>query len=64
MINVTYKSENKIFQTEELLPMVLLKIKETVESFLGKTKKDEVVTLPELFNHSHKKGTKDTEEIL
>lgn len=46
MINVTYKGEKKIFQAEEISSMILLKMKETAEAFLGKTVKDAVVTVP------------------
>jgi L1 cell adhesion molecule like protein len=46
LIQVKYKNEKKTFQPEEISSMVLTKMKETAEAFLGKTVKDAVVTVP------------------
>merc|ERR1711939_137793 len=44
MIVVNYKGEQKKFQAEEISSMVLVKMREIAESYLGKTVKDAVVT--------------------
>jgi len=51
-IRVLYKGEEKDFSPEEVSAMVLVKMKETAEVFLGKTIKDAVVTVPAYFNDS------------
>jgi len=62
-IQVEYKSENKTFFPEEISAMVLVKMKETAEAFLGKTIKDAVVTVPAYFNDSQRQATKDAGTI-
>jgi len=59
MIEVTWKGEQKQFQPEEISAMVLTKMKETAEAFLGKTVKNAVVTVPAYFNDSQRQATKD-----
>ena len=54
-----YKGEKKEFQPEEISSMVLLKMKETAESYLGSEVKDAVVTVPAYFNDSQRQATKD-----
>ena len=44
--------------------MVLTKMKETAESYLGTTVKDAVVTVPAYFNDSQRQVTKDTGTIV
>lgn len=39
--------------------MVLTKMKETAEGFLGKTIKNAVVTVPAYFNDAQRQATKD-----
>jgi heat shock protein 1/8 len=58
-IRVTYKGETKDFSPEEVSAMVLVKMKETAESFLGKKVKDAVITVPAYFNDSQRQATKD-----
>merc|ERR1712018_795855 len=58
-IEVEYKSENKTFTPEEISSMVLLKMKETAEAYLGHDVKDAVVTVPAYFNDSQRQATKD-----
>ena len=53
-IQVEYKGETKTFTPEEISSMVLTKMKETAEAFLGSTVKDAVVTVPAYFNDSQR----------
>jgi len=62
-IQVDYKGESKTFFPEEISAMVLVKMKETAEAFLGKTVKDAVVTVPAYFNDSQRQATKDAGTI-
>jgi len=62
-IQVNYKGELKTFAPEEISSMVLVKMKETAEAFLGKTVKDAVVTVPAYFNDSQRQATKDAGSI-
>ncbi|GAM27492.1 hypothetical protein SAMD00019534_106680 [Acytostelium subglobosum LB1] len=59
MIQVEYQGEIKTFQPEEISSMVLTKMKETAESFLGKTINNAVITVPAYFNDSQRQATKD-----
>merc|ERR1711963_51471 len=58
-LEVEYKSEEKSFTPEEVSAMVLTKMKETAESYLGQEVKDAVVTVPAYFNDSQRQATKD-----
>uniref|UniRef100_A0A336M731 Heat shock 70 kDa protein cognate 4 n=1 Tax=Culicoides sonorensis TaxID=179676 RepID=A0A336M731_CULSO len=58
-IKVEYKGETKTFFPEEISSMVLVKMKETAEAYLGKTVTDAVVTVPAYFNDSQRQATKD-----
>merc|ERR1711936_855806 len=58
-IEVEYKSESKTFTPEEISAMILLKMKETAEGYLGHEVKDAVVTVPAYFNDSQRQATKD-----
>ena len=58
-MNVEYKGEKKEFQPEEISSMVLIKMKEIAESYLGKEVKDAVITVPAYFNDSQRQATKD-----
>jgi L1 cell adhesion molecule like protein len=59
VIVVNFKGEQKQFGAEEISSMVLVKMKEIAEAFLGKTVKNAVVTVPAYFNDSQRQATKD-----
>merc|ERR1719414_1161984 len=62
-LKVDYKGERKAFFPEEISSMVLVKMKETAEAYLGKTVSDAVVTVPAYFNDSQRQATKDAGTI-
>ncbi|XP_018424274.1 PREDICTED: heat shock 70 kDa protein-like, partial [Nanorana parkeri] len=58
-VKVAYKGEEKTFAPEEISSMVLLKMKETAEAFLGHPVRNAVITVPAYFNDSQRQATKD-----
>ena len=58
-LQVDYKNEEKQFTPEEISAMVLIKMKETAEAYLGHPVHDAVVTVPAYFNDSQRQATKD-----
>ena len=58
-LSVEFKNEEKAFTPEEISSMVLTKMKETAEAFLGHAVRDAVVTVPAYFNDSQRQATKD-----
>lgn len=59
LIECEYKEKTQTFQPEEISAMVLGKMKETAEAFLGHSVKKAVVTVPAYFNDSQRQATKD-----
>lgn len=62
-IEIEHKNETKRFFPEEISAMVLVKMRETAEAFLGTTVKDAVITVPAYFNDSQRQATKDAGTI-
>merc|ERR1711963_663891 len=58
-IEVEYKCDRKSFTPEEISSMVLTKMKETAEAYLGNPVRDAVVTVPAYFNDAQRQATKD-----
>merc|ERR1719238_2545970 len=58
-IQVEVKGEQKVFAPEEISAMVLGKMKEIAESYLGKSVTHAVVTVPAYFNDAQRQATKD-----
>nr|KAG5693386.1 hypothetical protein BaRGS_015673 [Batillaria attramentaria] len=62
-VQVTYKGETKTLAPEEVSSMVLNKMRETAEAFLGQKVTDAVITVPAYFNDSQRQATKDAGAI-
>ncbi|XP_069804949.1 heat shock cognate 71 kDa protein-like [Dendropsophus ebraccatus] len=62
-MQVEYKGETKTFYPEEISSMVLTKMKEISEAYLGKTINNAVITVPAYFNDSQRQATKDAGTI-
>jgi hypothetical protein len=63
IIEVEYRNETKRFKPEEISSMVLTKMKETAEDYLGSEVKHAVITVPAYFNDSQRKATQDAGRI-
>uniref|UniRef100_A0AAX7SFY6 Heat shock cognate 70 n=1 Tax=Astatotilapia calliptera TaxID=8154 RepID=A0AAX7SFY6_ASTCA len=62
-VEVEYKGEIKTFYAEEISSMVLTKMKEISEAYLGKPVTNAVITVPAYFNDSQRQATKDAGAI-
>merc|ERR1712136_609215 len=62
-ISVSVKGEQKTFAAEEISAMVLSKMKEVAEDYLGTTVTHAVVTVPAYFNDAQRQATKDAGTI-
>jgi heat shock protein 5 len=63
MVMVQVGEEQKTFSPEEVSAVVLRKMKETAENFLGEPVKHAVVTVPAYFNDAQRQATKDAGAI-
>jgi L1 cell adhesion molecule like protein len=63
LIEVNYKGETKEFQPQEISAMVLVKMKQTAEEYLGTEIAAAVVTVPAYFNDQQRQATKDAGAI-
>ena len=63
VITANYKGEYKEFKPEEISAMVLIKMKEIAEEYLGETVDSAVITVPAYFNDSQRQSTKDAGAI-
>ena len=63
LIRVEYKHESKTFKAEEISSMILVKMKETAEAYLGHGVTKAVITVPAYFNDSQRQATKDAGQI-
>lgn len=62
-VQVEYKGETKTFFPEEISSMVLTKMKEIAEAYLGRKVQSAVITVPAYFNDSQRQATKDAGTI-
>jgi heat shock protein 5 len=62
-IEVKYRGENRDFTAEEISAMILGKMKETAEAYLGEKVTHAVVTVPAYFNDAQRQATKDAGTI-
>jgi L1 cell adhesion molecule like protein len=63
IIQAEYKGDVKDFTPEEISSMILIKMKETSENYLGRPVTDAVITVPAYFNDSQRQATKDAGAI-
>jgi L1 cell adhesion molecule like protein len=63
VIEVSFKEQKRQFFAEEISSMILAKMKETAENFIGEPVKQAVVTVPAYFNDSQRQATKDAGRI-
>jgi molecular chaperone DnaK (HSP70) len=59
LIQVEYKGETKSFTPEEISAMILGKMKEIAEAYIGSNVTEAVVTVPAYFNDAQRQATKD-----
>ena len=63
IIQVTHAGEVKSFRPEEISSMILIKMKEIAENYLGTSVANAVITVPAYFNDSQRASTKDAGKI-
>ncbi|KAI0743771.1 heat shock protein 70 [Daedaleopsis nitida] len=63
MIQIEHRGDLRTFSPEEISAMVLSKMKETAEAYLGQKVYQAVVTVPAYFNDAQRQATKDAGTI-
>ena len=63
IITVEYKGEEKQLKPEEISAMILTKMKQVAENYLGKKVQSAVITVPAYFNDAQRQATKDAGTI-
>jgi heat shock protein 5 len=63
VIEVTIKGEKKIFTPEQISAIILEKMKEVAEAYIGRPVRHAVITVPAYFNDAQRQATKDAGTI-
>ncbi|XP_074267561.1 heat shock cognate 70 kDa protein-like [Silene latifolia] len=58
LVVVAYRGEEKQFSAEEISAMILVRMKQTAEAYLGKLVNNAVITVPAYFNDCQRQATK------
>ncbi|KAI9558046.1 heat shock protein 70 kDa [Daphnia sinensis] len=62
-VKINYKNERKAFYVEEMSSVILLKMKQIAEAYLGREVTEAVITVPANFNDSQRQATRDAGTI-
>jgi len=63
MMEIVYKNEKKVFSAEEISSMILSKMKQVAEDYIGSNVTKAVITVPAYFNDAQRQATKDAGTI-